>query len=123
MGIKPDGIIGTNTRKKFKAKKYLTGGLADYTGLAWLDGSKSKPELVLNARDTQNFIVLKDVLADLVKNGTTKQEKFGDNYYDFHINIEQIANDYDVEKMIQKVKDEINKDSIYRNVNSINFMR
>ena len=123
MGIKPDGIIGTNTREKFKAKKYLTGGLADYTGLAWLDGSKSKPELVLNARDTQNFIVLKDVLADLVKNGTTKQEKFGDNYYDFHINIEQIANDYDVEKMIQKVKDEINKDSIYRNVNSINFMR
>jgi hypothetical protein len=29
-------------------KKYKTGGLADYTGPAWLDGTKSKPELVLD---------------------------------------------------------------------------
>jgi hypothetical protein len=36
--------------------KYETGGLADFTGPAWLDGTKSRPELVLNARDTQNFI-------------------------------------------------------------------
>jgi hypothetical protein len=39
-----------------KAKKFATGGLANYTGPAWLDGTKSKPELVLNARDTENFI-------------------------------------------------------------------
>ena len=42
--------------------KYASGGLADYTGLAWLDGTPSKPELVLNAKDTQNFINLKDAL-------------------------------------------------------------
>ena len=123
MGIKQDGIVGKNTRAKFKAKKYLTGGLADYTGLAWLDGSKSKPELVLNAKDTENFIVLKDVLSDILKGSSSQTKNSGDNYYDFHITVEEIANDYDVEKMIQKVKEEIHKDSIYRNVNSIHLLR
>lgn len=123
MGIKQDGIVGKNTRAKFKAKKYLTGGLADYTGLAWLDGSKSKPELVLNAKDTENFIVLKDVLSDILKGSSSQTKNSGDNYYDFHITVEEIANDYDVEKMIQKVKEEINNDARYRNVNAINLLR
>lgn len=123
MGIKQDGIVGKNTREKFKAKKYLTGGLADYTGLAWLDGSKSKPELVLNAKDTENFIVLKDILSDILKRSSSQTKNSGDNYYDFHITVEEIANDYDVEKMIQKIKEEIHKDSTYRNVNSIHLLR
>lgn len=123
MGIKQDGIVGKNTREKFKAKKYLTGGLADYTGLAWLDGSKSKPELVLNAKDTENFIILKDVLSDILKGSSSQTKNSGDNYYDFHITVEEIANDYDVEKMIQKVKEEINNDARYRNVNAINLLR
>lgn len=33
-------------------KKYETGGLVDYTGPAWVDGSKSKPEAFLSAEDT-----------------------------------------------------------------------
>lgn len=123
MGIRQDGIVGNRTREKFRAKQYKTGGLADYTGMAWLDGTKSKPELVLNAKDTENFIVLKDVLSDVLKGSLSQTKNSGDNYYDFHITVEQIANDYDVERMIQKVKDEINKDATYRNVNSINFMR
>ena len=123
MGIKQDGIVGSNTRAKFKAKKYATGGLADYTGLAWLDGTKSKPEIVLNAEDSRNFIVLKDILSDLFKRGPVQTKNSGDNYYDFHITVEEIANDYDVEKMIQKVKEEINNDARYRNVNAINLLR
>lgn len=123
MGIKQDGIVGNRTREKFRAKQYLTGGLADYTGLAWLDGSKSKPELVLNAKDTENFIALKDILSDVLKGGLSRTKNSGDNYYDFHITIEEIANDYDVEKMIQKIKEEIHKDSTYRNVNSIHLLR
>lgn len=123
MGIKQDGIVGNRTREKFRAKQYKTGGLADYTGMAWLDGTKSKPELVLNAKDTENFITLKDILSDLFRTGASQTKNSGDNYYDFHITVEQIADDYDVERMIQKVKDEINKDATYRNVNSINFMR
>jgi hypothetical protein len=31
-----------------KMRGYKTGGLADFTGPAWLDGTKARPELVLN---------------------------------------------------------------------------
>jgi hypothetical protein len=103
-------------------KKYKTGGLADYTGPAWLDGSKSKPEMVLNARDTQNFIQLKDILANLQNNlqGGGSQ---GDAYYDIKIEVDEIANDYDVNKMMEKVKDTINRDGRYRNVNAVGFRK
>lgn len=43
-------------------KQYATGGLIDYTGIAKVDGSPSKPELVLNARDTENFLAFRNVL-------------------------------------------------------------
>ena len=33
-------------------KAYKTGGLVDYTGPAWVDGSKRKPEAFLSAEDT-----------------------------------------------------------------------
>ena len=35
---------------------YATGGLANYTGLAMLHGTQAKPELVLNADDTEKFL-------------------------------------------------------------------
>lgn len=43
-------------------KQYKTGGLVDYTGLAYVDGTPEKPELMLNAKDTENFIGLRDAL-------------------------------------------------------------
>lgn len=123
MGISADGIVGNTTRAKFKAKKYLTGGLADYTGPAWLDGTKSRPELILNAKDTQNFIQLKDVLSSLLSNGNASKTSGGDNYFDIQIHVDELANDYDVEKLASKIKEEIHRDSMYRNVNSINLIR
>lgn len=48
--------------KKSDVKAYKAGGLVDYTGLAQLDGTPDKPELVLNAKDTDNFIGLRDAL-------------------------------------------------------------
>ena len=46
-------------------KAYKTGGLVDYTGLAHLHGTPGKPELVLNAKDTQNFMALTDTLRNI----------------------------------------------------------
>ena len=43
-------------KKTDKVYGYATGGIADFTGPAWLDGTKSKPELVLSASDTQNIL-------------------------------------------------------------------
>ncbi|MGN1157380.1 MAG: hypothetical protein ACI4TK_14485 [Agathobacter sp.] len=37
---------------------FASGGLAKFTGLAHLDGTPSKPELVLNPDDTQNFLAI-----------------------------------------------------------------
>ena len=48
--------------KKSDVKAYKHGGLLDETGLFWGDGTKERPELVLNSRDTENFIKLKDTL-------------------------------------------------------------
>ena len=114
---------------KSKAKKHLnaykTGGLADFTGPAWLDGTKSHPELVLNARDTANFIQLKDNLAHVLDrtDSTTNNTSSGDNYFEIEINVESIDNDYDVEQMADKIRSMIYEDATYRNVNAINKIR
>lgn len=107
--------------KKATYTAYKTGGLNTQTGLAWLDGTTSHPELVLNARDTENFIQLKDILSSM--GSLDKLQNGGDNYYNFDIKVDQLANDYDVDKLIGKIKNEIDKDARYRNVNSINFIR
>jgi TP901 family phage tail tape measure protein len=126
-------ILAAEKNKAIEVKKilqansilpYKTGGLATQTGLAWLDGTKSHPELVLNARDTENFIQLKDVLSDLLRGGSTTSNTTtsGDNYFSITVQAE-IANDYDVERLTKKIKDEIYKDGSYRGVNVIRKIR
>ena len=109
--------------KKSEVKAYKTGGLADFTGPAWLDGTKSRPELVLNAKDTQNFIQLKNILGSLMSNTSKTTENSGDSTYDIDINVERISSDYDVEQMAEKIKDLINQDARYRNNNIAGLMR
>ena len=103
--------------------RYATGGLADYTGPAWLDGTPSSPELVLNARDTQNFIQLKDVLSNIMNRGTSNTDTSGDYYFEIHIDVDKITNDYDVDKMAERIKQQITNSARYRNVNAINSLR
>jgi hypothetical protein len=50
---------------------FATGGLADFTGPAWLDGTKSKPEIVLNQTDSANFMQLRDILSDILHGTST----------------------------------------------------
>lgn len=104
---------------------FKTGGIADFTGPAWLDGTKAKPELILNARDTENFIQLKDILSQVLKGvGTAKaDEKTGDMYYEIHIEVDKLTNDYDVDDVAKRVQQIITQDANYRNVNLINRLR
>lgn len=98
---------------------YASGGLNTQTGPAWLDGTVSKPELVLNAQDTENFLRLKDLLVDLNKNGfiTSTQQNDGDVNLEIYLNVEQgLSNDYDVEQLVSKVKQEIAKVGQERNI-------
>ena len=103
---------------------YATGGLNTTTGPAWLDGTKSKPELVLNAKDTQNFLTLKDILSEVMANSSSTDgtAKKGDTYINVSVQAE-LSNDYDVEKLTKKIKDEIYKDGSYRGVNIIHKIR
>lgn len=57
--------------------KYLHGGLIDYTGIAQVDGTPGKPELMLNAEDTENFIKLRDVLRAMSSQALTMGSSFG----------------------------------------------
>ena len=108
---------------------YATGGLADFTGPAWLDGTKSRPELILNQRDTQNFIQLKNVLASLlngsgkISNQNNNSENSREITYDIDINVESMGSDYDVEQMASKIKSLINSDARYRNNNTVSLKR
>ena len=111
----------TKMRKKFK--QYKTGGLADFTGPAWLDGTKSKPEYILNADQTKAFFSLVDILEGLRAGGGQSSQISGDSIYDIDINVESIGNDYDVEQMASTIKRMINDDARYRNNNVINLSR
>ena len=125
-GISVDGIVGSQTRSKFKLKGYKTGGLADFTGPAWLDGTKARPEMVLNQKDTQNFIQLRDILASIMERGSTSNsstENNGDITYDIDINVETIGSDYDVEQVANKVKSLIGENARYRNNNAVSLAR
>lgn len=70
--------ISLGLSKNKKTKSFSTGGLADYTGIANIHGTESKPELVLNAQDTQNFIKLNDILREVMK--TQSLNLLGDMY-------------------------------------------
>lgn len=96
--------------------KYATGGLVDYTGPAWVDGTKSRPEAFLNANQTSLIGSFAKSLERL--SGTTSGSTFqgiGDCTID--ITIGSIGKDYDIDQAIAKVKDEIVRSTEYRNVN------
>ena len=102
------------------ATAFSTGGLANYTGPAWLDGTPSKPELVLNARDTKNFIALKDVLSKAIGSTNSINNSYGgDNIFEININVDKIEKDYDVDRVAERVKKKILDSSSYRNVTQV----
>jgi hypothetical protein len=115
------GLAKEQIGEKFKLQ-YKTGGLADFTGPAWLDGTPSRPEYVLNAAQTEKFFSLIDVLEHYDTNSKDKKSS-GDNYFDIEINVEKIEDDYDVEQIADKIRRMICEDATYRNVNAIKHIR
>ena len=116
------GLIEFVKKKIHGLTTYKTGGLADFTGPAWLDGTPSKPEYILSAKQTEKFFSLIDVLENYDTNKNNSGSG-GDNYFDININVEKIEDDYDVEQMANKIRRMIYEDASYRNVNSINHIR
>lgn len=61
--------IQDNSTEGVDVDRYASGGMNYRTGLAWLDGSRSNPEAVLNAAQTKAFLSFTDDLAALRASG------------------------------------------------------
>ena len=90
-------------------KIYKSGGYVDYTGPAWVDGTKSRPEAFLNADDTALLRGMLDAF-NFVKTPYMTHidtSKYGNNVsvgdVKVTINEAQINNDQDVAELAKKV--------------------
>jgi len=111
---------------KKKYNKYSSGGLVDYTGLAQVDGTPQRPEAFINAEQTQmlrNYLFggsnsllslaqqivqqMHGTSSGLNTNNITEQSGLNIEKIDVNVNVDRVANDYDVRQIGGKVMDEI----------------
>jgi len=104
-------------------QKYSRGGMVDYTGPAWVDGTKTKPEAFLSAKDTANIAALRDTLSYIYSQSAiannTPVSSTSNSTYSINVQVDSISSDYDVDKAIARVEEQITKASKYRNINII----
>lgn len=115
-----------DTRKLVATKKFAQGGMVDFTGPAWVDGTKSRPEAFLNADDTKRIGEAAKLLSDLplLDNPRTQTNEIsntnvGDTTFEIHINVENISSDYDVDQAVERVKQDIADAAQYAGSNVI----
>ena len=118
------------TENLLLAFSYKTGGLVTDTGLAWLDGTRANPEYVLNADITKLMFEALGRLQDVqsarkqISNSIlSKTQNLGDMNVEININVDKIDSDYDISQLAQQIKEELVTESMYRNVNTISFLR
>ena len=98
----------------YNLNKYATGGLVPYTGIAQVDGTPSRPEAFLSAEDTERFLTAAQLFAmSPLLNSASAQNavssSIGDTSIEININVESISDDYDVDRLIKRVEDDINE--------------
>ena len=98
---------------------YASGGLNTTTGPAWLDGTRARPEYVLNADQTQAFLKLTNALTDT----STDNKQLGNNYYNIEIQVDKLENDYDVDQLAGRIEERIISDANYRNTVAVDLRR
>ena len=93
-------------------KKFKIGGLADFTGPAWLDGTKSEPERVLSPKQTKLFESMVSSL-ERTANNSNINSALGSSYIIGDINttiqVEKLDNNTDIEKVARQVENRIMK--------------
>jgi len=91
--------------------KYATGGVADYTGLAWIDGSRSRPERILSAEQTQLFETLVASLQSIKMRGVSipsmslEESSHGTSmtFGDIVVQVEQLNEETDYEELGERI--------------------
>ena len=105
------------------AKKYATGGIVDYTGPAWVDGTPGKPEAFLNANQTAMIAAFTANLAKMVSGKFPSSNIEAGSNCEINIDIGSIGADYDIDQAINKVKQEIVNSAQFRNITLLNRRR
>lgn len=110
--------------KQKSVAAFLRGGLADFTGPAWLDGSKTNPERVLSPVQTELFERLVQSLESMATVRVSSLPAFGDvatgatatNVGDIIVNVDRLDSDADYEEMAERVfetiMDRINRGAV-----------
>ena len=92
---------------------FATGGFADFTGPAWLDGTKSQPEAVLNPKQTHLFTSMVNSL-EKASNNSNINSPLGSSYNIGDINttiqVDKLDNQTDINRLARQVEDKIVKD-------------
>ena len=119
--LKDGKIVGTFTSTR--GQTFKEGGLVSFTGPAWLDGTKTKPESVLTADQTD---FLRNKLVDNLELFSLAISQFADKVtlsnslnnlnentginieqLDFVMQVESLANDYDARRAGQQAFEEM----------------
>ena len=91
---------------------YARGGLANFTGPAWLDGTKSAPERILSPRQTQLFESMVSSL-EKASNNSNINSVLGSSYkigdINTNINVEKLDNETDIDAVARQVENRIMK--------------
>ena len=96
-------------------KQFDIGGLANFTGPAWLDGTKERPERILSPYQTELFEDMIETLHSIkvstssMPTITYDKEVSGQSFAfgDIIINVEKLENDADYENMAKRCMEEI----------------
>ena len=68
-------------------------------------------------------MALKDVLDHAVHSTNATNNSYGDTNFEININVDHINNDYDVDKIADRIKKDITKNAGYRNVTQVRNFR
>lgn len=100
---------------------YKKGGYVNFTGPAWVDGSNTRPEAFLNAKQTALFETLRDALVR-VPNINSKDTDNSENITieNLTIDVKELADTDSVDKIVRTVKQSIYKDATSGNNMKIN---
>lgn len=93
------GLWAKSLHEQIKVTAYKQGGMVYETGPAWLDGTPSRPETVLKADDTENFLALRDYLRNIASQGLD----FGSEIY--NANPVGFSNFVDVSEILSNIRD------------------
>jgi len=103
---------GLSSKPKWATKVFKQGGIADFTGPAWLDGSPMNPERVLSPYQTELFETMVQALEKISTVNVPSMPNFGGMHTgnsntvsvgDIIVNVDNLDTDDDYEELADRV--------------------